>query len=70
MPLIGRRTVLLISLCMSAIGVRQRPNGMKLKIKPRHEISNNVVRFTSKVSNQPAHTRILIRAFASHLNIL
>ena len=38
--------------------------------EPRHEISNNVVCATSKGSNQPAHTRSLIRAFASRLNIL
>ena len=38
--------------------------------EPRHEISNNVVCATSKASNQPAHTRSLIRAFASRLNIL
>ena len=35
-----------------------------------HEISNNVVCATSKGSEQPAHTRSLIRAFASRLNIL
>ena len=39
-------------------------------IEPRHEISNNVVCTTSKASDQPGHTRSLIRAFASHLNIL
>ena len=38
--------------------------------EPRHEISNNVVYGTSKASDQPAHTRSLIRAFASRLNIL
>ena len=38
--------------------------------EPQHEISNNVVCATSKVSDQPAHTRSLIRAFASRLNIL
>ena len=38
--------------------------------EPRHEISNNVVCSTSKGSDQPAHRRSLIRAFASHLNIL
>ena len=37
--------------------------------EPRHEISNNVVCATSKDSDQPAHTRSLIRAFASRLNI-
>ena len=31
------------------------------------EISNNVVCATSKVSDQPAHMRSLIRAFASRL---
>ena len=35
-----------------------------------HEISNNVVCATSKASDQPAHTRNLIKAFASRLNIL
>ena len=37
---------------------------------PQHEISNNVVCATSKASDQPAHTRSLIRAFASRLSIL
>ena len=38
--------------------------------EPVHEISNNVVCATSKTSDQPAHTRSLIRAFASRLSIL
>ena len=38
--------------------------------EPWHEISNNVVYATNKDSDQPAHTCSLIRAFASHLNIL
>ena len=38
--------------------------------EPVHEISNNVVCATSKASDQPAHTRSLIRAFASSLSIL
>ena len=38
--------------------------------EPVHEISNNVVRATSKSSDQPAYTRSLIRAFASRLSIL
>ena len=38
--------------------------------EPQHEIFNNVVCATSKASDQPAHTRSLIRAFASLLNIL
>ena len=37
---------------------------------PWHEISNNVVCATSKGSDQPAHRRRLIRAFAGRLNIL
>ena len=36
----------------------------------QHEISNNVVCVTSKGSDQPAHTRRLIRVFASRLDIL
>ena len=42
----------------------------KMIIKPVDEISNNVVCATSKASDQPAHTRSLIRAFASRLSIL
>ena len=38
--------------------------------EPVHEISNNVVYATSKASDQPAHTRSLIRAFACRLSIL
>ena len=38
--------------------------------EPAHEISNNVVCATSKASDQPAHMRSLIRAFASRLRIL
>ena len=38
--------------------------------EPQHMISNNVVAGTSKGSDQPAHTRSLIRAFASRLNIV
>ena len=36
--------------------------------KPQHDNSNNVVCATSAGSDQPAHSRSLIRAFASHLN--
>ena len=35
-----------------------------------YEISNNVVCATSKASDQSAHMRSLIRAFASRLNII
>ena len=39
-------------------------------IEPVDEISNNAVCATSKASDQPAHMRSLIRAFASRLRIL
>ena len=42
----------------------------KQTIEPQQEISNNEVCATSKGSDQAAHMRSLIRAFASHLNIL
>ena len=38
--------------------------------RPVHGISNNVVCATSKALDQPAHTRSLIRAFASRLSII
>ena len=41
-----------------------------LPFEPVHGISNNVVCATSKASDQPAHTRSLIRAFASRVSIL
>ena len=43
---------------------------VSISIEPRDEISNNVVCATSKGSDQPAHMRSPIRAFASRLNIL
>ena len=42
----------------------------KLENEPVHEISNNVAYAISKASDQPAHTRSLIRAFASRLSFL
>ena len=38
--------------------------------EPVHENSNNLVCATSKASEQPSHTRSLIRAFTSRLSIL
>ena len=38
--------------------------------EPVHEISNNVLCATRKASDQPAHMRSLIRAFAGRLSIL
>ena len=46
------------------------PADMAAMFEPQHEISYNVVCATSKGSDQPAHTRSLIRAFACCLNIL
>ena len=46
-----------------------KPNHNMLLNEQGHEISNSVVCATSKASDQPAHIRILIRTFASHLNI-
>ena len=41
-----------------------------LIFEPRHEVFTNVVCATSRGSDQPAHNRSLIRAFATRLNIL
>ena len=38
--------------------------------EPVHEIFSNVLCVTNTASDQPAHTRSLIRAFASRLNII
>ena len=43
---------------------------LTIVFEPWHGISNNVVCATSKASDQPAHTRSVIRACASRLNIL
>ena len=43
---------------------------LQRQYEPVHEILNNVVCATSKASDQPAHVRSLIRAFASRLSIL
>ena len=50
------------------VDVNSREINEKL-IEPWHGIFNNVVCVTSKASDQPAHMRSLIRAFASPLNI-
>ena len=49
---------------------RKLPKAGIVNIPPYKMISNNVVCATSKVSDQPAHTRSLIRAFASRMNNL
>ena len=45
-------------------------NNSRTLYEPVHETSNNLVCTTNKASDQPAHTRSLIRAFASRLSIL
>ena len=61
---------------LTPVGGRVVPSLMQLQrddtviFEPRHEISNNVVCAISKCSDQPAHTRSLIRAFACRSNIL
>ena len=47
-------------------GIERKKN----RNEPRHVISNNVVCVTSKASDQPAHMRSLIRAFASCMDVL
>ena len=58
--------------CISKVSVHIMAVGLKYGFiyEPWHEISNNVVCATSNCSDQPAHTRSLIRAFASRLNII
>ena len=64
-------------ICVKKMAQTNRYSAFKCQIKlvniiiePRHEISNNVVCATSKASDQPAHSRSLIRTFASRSNIL
>ena len=59
------------ALCSSAgKGLTSWPLFVMFENEPRHEISNNVVCATNKGSDQPAHVRSLIGAFACCLNIL
>ena len=50
--------------------VRSSYAGPYMSYEPVHEMSNNMVCAPRKASDQPAHTRSLIRAFASRLSIL
>ena len=47
-----------------------RAKRLEIQYEPVHDISKSVLCATSKASDQPAHTRSLIRAFASRLSIL
>ena len=64
----GHKAVLIVIL--SPLNKKKYKQEKKSKYEPVHEISNNVVCATSKALDQPAHTRSLIRAFASRLSIL
>ena len=57
-------------LCGTSLIISSSDWIVKSQYEPQHKISNNMVCATSKGSDQPAHMRSLIRAFASHLNIL
>ena len=57
------RNIVMLTKCMEK-------GRVSLQNEPGNEISNNVVCETRKGSDQPAHTRSLIRAFACHLNNL
>ena len=59
--------------CILIVNTQYLTNLYPVEIRqsePQHEISNNVVCATSEASDQPAHTRSLIRGFAIRLNIL
>ena len=60
--------VLACSLCRSYMELGWL-HPVNIQNEPVHEISNNVVCATIKASDQPAHRRSLIRAFASRLSI-
>ena len=66
----GQMTCHIFSLLVCCASVAHSSKIVSKRSEPRHEISNNVLCATSKSSDQPAHTRSLIRAFASRLNIL
>ena len=63
---------LLGNICLKLFKILGKRSGRHvfLIFESVHEISNNVVCATSKASDQPAHTRSLIRAFASRFSIL
>ena len=55
---------------MTVLFLRLGHNACWETYEPVHEISNNVVCATSKTSDQTAHMRSLIRAFAYRLSSL
>ena len=62
-------------MCITVAGCRYCEAGIStrpwvMRYEPRNENSNYVVCATSIGSDQTGHTRSLIRAFASRLNIL
>ena len=60
-----------LTLCMVDFPIQiRKKNGLSIIYETVHEISNNVVCAISKASDQHAHMRSLIRAFASRLSII
>ena len=58
-------------LCMVVFPIHiKNKNRLSIIYETVHEISNNVVCAISKASDQSAHMRRLIRAFAYHLSFL
>ena len=55
---------------VASVGLWYVIGAFSVIFEPVHEISNNKVCATSQALDQPAHTRSLIRAFASRLSIL
>ena len=68
--IVGHVLLFMINLTRASNIKKEWDTGVMVANEPVHEISNNVVCATSKASNQPAHTRSLIRAFASRFSIL
>ena len=70
MQLYYQHTIFSDAFFVGAFRINYQSSDLIKDNEPRHEISNNVACLTSKASDQPAHMRSLIRAFASRWNIL
>ena len=63
-PVQLQRLAIILKFCMKQVQLKIVPSREQITNEPWHEISNNVVCAISKASDQPAHTRSLVRAFA------
>ena len=63
------RSILAWKKTLNIANIRCKEVNPIIPFEPVHEISINVVCASSKASDQPAHMRSLIIAFASRLNI-